>query len=163
MESEQQLQQLKQLQIQLQQLELQIQLQQQESQKKESAPTQEQPPVNEESQQTQDKAEPEPKQPTQSTPSDPQPQEQKAPPKTPEIAKESSIYFEPPKALSTIQVGFLRNLLSANLLAVKQYRQAAQNSQLPDLKCQFEEAGQLHLSQYDKLLTLLEGNGGSAQ
>jgi len=44
------------------------------------------------------------------------------------------------------------------LLAVKQYRQAAQNCQLPDLKRQFDEAGKMHLTHFDNLLTVLKLN-----
>ncbi len=63
--------------------------------------------------------------------------------------------------VSTIDIGYLQNMLNSNLLAVKQYRQAAQNCQLPDLKRQFEEAGKMHLMHYDKLLSILNESGGN--
>ena len=65
--------------------------------------------------------------------------------------------------VSTIDFGYIQDLLSSNLLIVKQYRQAAQNCQLPDLKRQFVEAGQKHLKNYDDLLNYLSETGGNVQ
>ncbi|MBO0602349.1 hypothetical protein I2483_11825 [Sporosarcina sp. E16_3] len=65
--------------------------------------------------------------------------------------------------VSISDIGYLQNMLNSNLLAVKQYRQATQNCQLPDLKRQFDEAGKMHLTHYDNLLTILNENGGNVQ
>ncbi|MHA6261480.1 ferritin family protein [Sporosarcina sp. CAU 1771] len=72
------------------------------------------------------------------------------------------LYYELPKVLTAIELGQIQTLLSANLLAIKQFRQATQNCHLPDLKKQFEEAGQMHLKHYNELLSLLGENGGSS-
>ena len=61
--------------------------------------------------------------------------------------------------ISTLDIGYLRDMLSSNLHAVKQYRQASKECQLPDLKLQFKEASQMHLQYYTNLLSFLSENG----
>ena len=80
-----------------------------------------------------------------------------------ETEQNTKKYFELPKILSIKDIGHLHGLLSMNLHAVKQYQQAAQNCQLPDIKCQIEEAGKMHLKHYDDLLTFIAENGGNSQ
>lgn len=78
------------------------------------------------------------------------------------VEKEAARYYELPKVLTTIDLGQIQSMLSANLLAVKQYRQAVQDCQLPDIKRQFIEASQMHFKHYNELLNLLSDNGGSS-
>lgn len=77
------------------------------------------------------------------------------------VEKETPRYYELPKVLTAIDLGQIQGMLNSNLLAVKQYRQAVQECQLPDLKRQFVEASQMHLKHYNELLTLLGENGGN--
>ncbi|WP_203247049.1 hypothetical protein [Sporosarcina beigongshangi] len=172
-----------QLQQQLRQLELQLEIHQQQleehrkpksnSQEMEQKPaqpvlqqqepaqpeSQQQEPVQPESQQ-QEPAQPEsqqqePAQPEsqQQEPAQPESQQQKA-------QKQLPTYYTAPEMISTQDIGYLRDMLSSNLLAVKQYRQAIKDCQLPDLKLQFKEASQMHLQHYNSLLSFLSENGG---
>ena len=63
------------------------------------------------------------------------------------------------EVISTLDIGYLRDMLSSNLHAVKQHRQASKEIQLPDLKLQFKEASQMHLQHYTNLLSFSSENG----
>lgn len=143
-------QQLQQLQLQLRQLEQQIQLHLQQLQE---------PWQTGQQNQQQESAQPESAQPQESAQptSPPQTLQQQPPSKE----KQAATYFTVPEMVSTLDIGYLREMLSSNLLAVKQYRQDAENCQLPDLKLQFKEAGQMHFQQYNSLLNFLSENGGT--
>ncbi|WP_342514969.1 hypothetical protein MKY34_09745 [Sporosarcina sp. FSL K6-1522] len=157
---------LQQLQEQLRQLEQQLhahqqQLQettplQQPAQQAPQSESQQQPaqqaPQSESQQQSQQIAQSEPQQQAR------QPESQQA-----NTDKQLPHYFTLPKIVSTVDIGYLQEMLSSNLRAVKQYRQAAQDCQLPDLKQQFTEIGQMHLAHYNNLLQFLAKNGGEAQ
>lgn len=167
-------QQLQQLQLQLRQLELQLQLHQQQlqepwtsqqqqqsvtqqpnAQQQESQPSQ-QPSSAQQDQQSMQTQQPEPKQQDSQQQGSEQQQQQAG------EEKQMPLYFTPPKMVSIQDIGYIKNMLSSNILAVKQYRQAAQNCQLPDLKIQFKEAGQMHLGHVNGLVDFLNENGGMA-
>ncbi|MFX3673903.1 MAG: hypothetical protein ACE3JQ_05615 [Paenisporosarcina sp.] len=68
------------------------------------------------------------------------------------------MYQEPPKMISAKDLLYLSDMLSWNLLATKKMNGAAENCQLPDLKKEFESAGQMHSKHYDEILKLLKQN-----
>ena len=150
-------QQLQQLQLQLRQLEMQIQLQQQQLQESWQPEQQKQQAAQPESQQ-QEPAKLE-SQPQQQETAQPDPQQKK----TQQEQKQMPTYFTAPEMVSTLDIGYLQDMLSSNLLAVKQYRQASKDCQLPDLKLQFKEVGQIHLQHYNNLLSFLSENGGTVK
>lgn len=94
----------------------------------------------------------------------PEPQQQKPKQSEPqEQQKQLPTYFTVPEMISTLDIGYLRDMLSSNVLAVKQYRQASKDCQLPDLKLQFKEASQMHLQHYNNLLSFLSENGATVK
>lgn len=145
-------QQLQQLQLQLRQLEQQIQFQLQQLQEPwhTGQQNQQQESAQAGSEQLQELEKPI---------STPQNLQQQSPGKE----KQTATYFTVPEMVSTLDIGYLREMLSSNLLAVKQYRKDAENCQLPDLKLQFKEAGQMHFQQYNSLLGFLNENGGTVK
>lgn len=70
------------------------------------------------------------------------------------------MYQEPPKMISSKDLQYLSDMLSWNLLASKKMNWAAENCQLPDLKKEFQTAGQMHSKHYDEILKLLQQNEG---
>ena len=88
-----------------------------------------------------------------------QPQKMEEPAQLEPQQQKLPTYFTAPEMISTLDIGYLRDMLSSNLLAVKQYRQAYKECQLPDLKLQFKEASQMHLQHYTNLLSFLSETG----
>jgi len=136
------------LQQQLRQLEMQLQLYQQQL----GEPWQSELQPQKMEQQTQ--SGPQQQEPKRTEPQQQKPQEQQ---------KQLPTYFTAPEMISTLDIGNLRDMLSANLLAVKQYQQASKDCQLADLKLQFKEASQMHLQHYNKLLSFLSETGAAVK
>jgi len=74
--------------------------------------------------------------------------------------EEKLMYPEPPKMISTKDFLFIKDMMSWNLLAAKKMKAASENCQLPDLKKEFETAGQMHTKHYNELLKTLEQSEG---
>ncbi len=159
----QQLQQLKQLQLQLEQMELQLKQngQQQQQEKKPEQPKQssEQPAEQSSEQRPEQSSEQSAQQTTPSSEADSE--SQSGSPTSESIPHEKFLYALP-KIVSVRDAAFLQDILRSNLHAVKQFRQAAQNCQLPDIKSQIEEASKMHLKHVDSLIAFIGEAGGKA-
>ena len=154
----QQLQQLKQLQLQLEQMELQLkqngqqpQQEQKPEQSKQSEQSSEQP-SEQSSEQSQQQA-------AQDSEADSESQSEQP---TSESVPHEKFLYALPKIVSVKDAAFLQDILRSNLHAVKQFRQAAQNCQLPDIKSQIEEASKMHLKHVDSLIAFIGEAGGKA-
>lgn len=165
----QQMQQLKQLQLQLEQLELQ--LQQNKNQHQDSLEKKPEQQSQQQSQQQQTDQEQQPDQEQQQQADQGQQSDQEQQTESQKEPKQkygnSGIHekhhFELPKIVSVRDLGHLQEILSSKIHAVKQYRQAKKNCQLPDIKSQIEEVNKMHLKNLESLLAFLEDVGGQAQ
>ncbi|MCG7335880.1 hypothetical protein MHZ95_11370 [Sporosarcina sp. ACRSM] len=154
----QQLQQLKQLQLQLEQMESQLK-QNREQQQQEKKPEQSEQPPEQSSEKPPEKP-PEQSSEQQTTSSgEADSESQSEPPASQSVPHEKFLYALP-KVVSVRDAAFLQDILRSNLHAVKQFRQAAQNCQLPDIKSQIEEAGKMHLKHVDSLIAFIDEAGG---
>lgn len=68
---------------------------------------------------------------------------------------------EPPRAITTKDLNYLKDALSWELLAFKKFHFFAQQATDPEVKQALEKAGQMHQRHYQKLLGHLQVNNAA--
>ncbi|WP_163182567.1 ferritin-like domain-containing protein [Neobacillus sedimentimangrovi] len=65
---------------------------------------------------------------------------------------------EPPRAITTKDLMYLKDAMSWELLAFKKFHFLAEQAQTPEIKQALENAGRMHQTHYQKLLSHLQTN-----
>ncbi len=65
---------------------------------------------------------------------------------------------EPPQAITTKDLAYIKDAMSWELLAFKKCRQSASFATDPEIQRQIDSAGQMHQKHYDQLLNYLQSN-----
>jgi rubrerythrin len=68
----------------------------------------------------------------------------------------------PPRAITTKDLLYIKDVLSWELLAFKKFHHLAQQVTNPQIKQALEKAGQMHQNHYQRLLPHLQVNNNSA-
>ena len=68
----------------------------------------------------------------------------------------------PPRAITTKDLMYLKDALSWELLAFKKFHFFAQHVQAPEIKQALDNAGRMHQAHYQKLLSHLQVNNNDA-
>jgi rubrerythrin len=68
----------------------------------------------------------------------------------------------PPRAITTKDLLYIKDVLSWELLAFKKFHHLAQQVTNPEIKQALEKAGQMHQNHYQRLLPHLQVNNNAA-